>query len=184
MIPWIWAHCHISFMMKWFPWLDAPLYGIPCLRVKYCLSPFSVMWLELYWQETQTHTWNKNLLNTHEDQSLALSRGSNTRVSLRYSAALGAPCWSLLLVGCIFRVGSSLIKPWWVGVHASCSVSFFTSVGVAPSFTSPYASSGVAQVSRLSHFVYLVICLFCIGCFLVDINTWKRFSHLMFTPVC
>ena len=67
---------------------------------------------------------------------------------------------------------------------ASCSVSVFTSVGVAPLFTSPYASSGVAHVSRLSHFVYLVICLFCIGCFLVDINTWKRFSHFMFTPIC
>ena len=35
------------------------------------------MWLELYWQETQTHTWNKYLLNTREDQLLALSRGSN-----------------------------------------------------------------------------------------------------------
>ena len=54
-----------------------PLCGISCLWVKYSLSPFLVMWLELYWQETQTHTWNKYLLNTREDQLLALSRGSN-----------------------------------------------------------------------------------------------------------
>lgn len=74
-------------------------------------KPFSVMWLELYWQETQTHTWNKNLLNTHEDQSLALSRGSNTRVSLSTVLPWGLRVGlSLLLVGCIFKL--AVIKPW------------------------------------------------------------------------
>lgn len=49
----------------------------------------------------------------------------------------------------------------------------------------PSCQFWVANVSCLSHFVYLVVhCLFCIGCFMMGINTWKRFSHFMLTPVC
>lgn len=37
-IPWAWAHCHTSFTMKWIPWSEAMLCGIPCWWLRHSES--------------------------------------------------------------------------------------------------------------------------------------------------
>lgn len=172
-------------LCEWFPWLDAMLYGIPCLWIKYFISLLLVVWLGLYGQERKTHTWSKYLLNTYGDQLLAFSRWKE------FDMVTGWLVWGIVLywglsvglcylqIGCSERVVAWLGLDKWESMPPSLRLFWFLPLWLL--YSCPHhASSGVAHVSTLSHFVHLVIqCLFYIGCFLGGINTWKEFSHFL-----
>lgn len=175
----------ILHIVKWFPWLDAMLYGIPCLWIRYSVSPLLVLWLELYVQERKAHTWNKYLLNTCGDQLLPFSRWNE------YDVVTGRSAWGIMLywglnVGlCYLQIGCSERAVAWLGFgkweSMPPSLLLFWFLPHWLLYSCPHhANSGVAHVNSLSHFVHLVIqCLFYIGCFLGSINTWKEFSHFI-----